>query len=187
MYKQLATAWKVPDKGTMRTRLITWRKEPVVHAIGTPTRLDRAHALGYKAKQGFLIARVRVKRGGRKTPKVWGGRKPKTMGRFFTLAKSQQVVAEEKAAKKFPNLEVLNSYWVGEDGMYMWFECILADPHHPSVRKDRERNWVTQNQHKGRVFRGLTSAGKQSRGLRKKGRGAEKIRPSLRAHGHKGK
>jgi len=41
--------------------------------------------------------------------------------------------------------------------------------------------------HKGRVFRGKTSAGKSSRGLRNKGKGAEKLRPSLRAHGRRGK
>ncbi len=35
---------------------------------------------------------------------------------------------------------------------------------------------------KGRAFRGLTSAGRKSRGLRRKGKGAEKVRPSLRAN-----
>ncbi|TFG95481.1 50S ribosomal protein L15e, partial [Candidatus Thorarchaeota archaeon] len=36
----------------------------------------------------------------------------------------------------------------------------------------------------GRDSRGLTSAGKRSRGLRKKGQGAEKVRPSLGARGN---
>ncbi|MDP3765404.1 MAG: 50S ribosomal protein L15e, partial [Nanoarchaeota archaeon] len=34
--------------------------------------------------------------------------------------------------------------------------------------------------------RGLTSAGKRGRGLLHKGKGAEKLRPSLRAHQRKG-
>ena len=44
-------------------------------------------------------------------------------------------------------------------------------------------NWKSAAQ-RGRVYRGLTSSGKKSRGLRRKGKGAEKIRPSLRARDH---
>jgi large subunit ribosomal protein L15e len=33
-------------------------------------------------------------------------------------------------------LEVLNSYWVGEDGQHEWFEAILVDPNHPSIKND---------------------------------------------------
>ena len=40
---------------------------------------------------------------------------------------------------------------------------------------------------RGRAFRGLTSAGRKMRGLLNKGRGAEKLRPSIRAHNRKGK
>jgi len=40
---------------------------------------------------------------------------------------------------------------------------------------------IAQKQHHKRVFRGLTSAGKKIRGLRRKGRGAEKVRPSRKA------
>jgi large subunit ribosomal protein L15e len=57
----------------------------------------------------------------------------------------------------------------------------MVDPHHPAVKTDKDINWICQKQHKGRVFRGLTSAGKKVRGLRKKGRGAEKARPSRKA------
>jgi large subunit ribosomal protein L15e len=99
----------------------------------------------------------------------------------YKPAKSLKLIAEERAARKFPNLEVLNSYWVGEDGRYKWFEVILVDPHHPVIQSDPKINWICQKQHKGRVFRGLTSAGKKVRGLRRKGRGAEKMRPSRKA------
>jgi large subunit ribosomal protein L15e len=41
--------------------------------------------------------------------------------------------------------------------------------------------------HKKRVHRGLSGAGKKGRGLYRKGRGTEKLRPSVRKHNSKGK
>ena len=151
-----------------RKRLIEWRREGTVTKIERPTKLDRARSLGYKAKQGFVVARVRVGKGKRKRPKFKGGRVPKKMGRFFPTGKSKQLMGEEKTARKFPNLEVLNSYYVGDDGQHEWFEVVLLDPKNPSVLKDKERKWISEKQHKGRVFRALTSSGKKIRGLRKK-------------------
>ena len=190
IYKYIANLWKKPKENLgelWKQRLVLWRREPTVIRIEKPTRLDRARSLGYKAKQGFVVCRVKVGKGTRKIPKPSGGRTPKASGRYYSLGKSLQVVAQEKAARKFPNLEVLNSYWVGEDGKHKWFEVILVDPHHPSILADKNIRWIAESQHKGRVFRGLTSAGKKSRGLRNKGIGAEKLRPSLRAHGGRGK
>jgi large subunit ribosomal protein L15e len=157
----ISKVWKSKE------RIMQWRRESVVKKLERPTRPDRAKALGYKAKQGFVVARVRVRKGKRKRPKFKGGRVPKKMGRFFPAGKSNKLMGEEKTARKFPNLEVLNSYYVGEDGQYKWFECILLDPENPNVSKDRERKSVAR-QHRGRVFRGKTSSGKKIRGLRKK-------------------
>ena len=154
------------DENVMKQRLVTWRKERTVQRIERPTNLKRARTLGYKAKQGFVLVRVKVPKGKRKRPKYMGGRNPKKSGRFFSLDKSKKQVAEEKASRKYPNLEVLNSYSVGQDGISKWFECILVDTAHPVIKKDRERNWITKKNQKGRAFRGLTSAGKKSRGLR---------------------
>jgi large subunit ribosomal protein L15e len=98
----------------------------------------------------------------------------------FKPAKSLRLIAEERAARKFPNMEVLNSYWVGEDGRSKWFEVILLDPNSPSIKTDKDVGWIVEKQHKRRVFRSLTSAGKKIRSLRNKGRGAEKVRPSKR-------
>jgi large subunit ribosomal protein L15e len=166
----------------MRQRLIEWRREPAIVRVEKPTRLDRARKLGYKAKQGFVIVRVRVRRSGLRKQRPKAGRRPKRMGvKKYKPAKSLRLIAEERAARKFPNLEVLNSYWVGEDGRFKWFEVIMVDPHHPAVKTDKDINWICQKQHKGRVFRGLTSAGKRVRGLRKRGHGAEKARPSRKA------
>lgn len=170
----------------IRDRMREWRKGPAVVRIEKPTKLDRARALGYKAKQGVVVARVRVRKGGRRKPRPSKGRKPKHMGvRKLTPAKSIKLIAEERCARKFPNLEVLNSYGVGEDGQYKYYEVILLDPSHPAIRNDPQLGWVSKPPHRGRVFRGLTSAGKRSRGLLRKGKGAEKVRPSARARGRR--
>ena len=185
-YKYISEAWAKPAKSfvdeLMRQRLIQWRKQQVIVRIERPTRLDRARKLGYKGKQGFIMVRVRVRRGGLRKKRPKAGRRPKRMGvKKYKPAKSLRLISEERAAKKFPNLEVLNSYWVGEDGRSKWFEVIIVDPHHPAIKTDKDVNWVCQKQHHRRVFRGLTSAGKKVRGLRRKGRGAEKVRPSRKA------
>lgn len=156
--------------------------------VEKPLRLDRARALGYKAKQGVVVVRSRVRRGGRRKQRPRKGRRAKRMGTVrYTPKKSLRWMAEERAQKKYPNLEVLNSYWIGSDGQYKYYEVILLDPHHPGIKNDRELGWVGDRSQRGRVFRGLTSAGKNSRGLRKKGKGAEKLRPSIRAKLRKGK
>ncbi|MGQ9624915.1 MAG: 50S ribosomal protein L15e [Candidatus Bathycorpusculaceae bacterium] len=185
-YKYIAEAWSKPEKSfvdeLMRQRLIEWRKQPAICRIEKPTRLDRARKLGYKAKQGFVIVRVHVRRGGLRKQRPKAGRRPKRMGvKKFKPAKSLRLIAEERAARKFPNLQVLNSYWVGEDGRSKWFEILMVDPNHPAIKADEDINWICQKQHRGRVFRGLTSAGKKVRGLRRKGKGAEKFRPSKKA------
>lgn len=171
-----AETLKKEKKELGRKRLVQWRKERTVQKIDKPTNLKTARRLGYKAKQGFVVVRVKVKKGRRKRPKPAGGRRPKRAGRFFTLGKSKAQVAEEKASRKYPNLEVLASYKAGEDGIQAWFETVMIDPHHPSIKADRERNWICSKKHKGRAFRGLTPAGVKSRGLRKRGIGTEKVR-----------
>jgi len=184
-YKYIAEEWAKPEKSfveeLMRQRLIEWRKQNTVTRIERPTRLDKARKLGYKAKQGFVVARTRVRRGNMRKIRPKAGRRPKRMGvKKFKPAKSLRLIGEERTARKFPNLEVLNSYWVGEDGRSKWFEVILVDPSSPSIRSDKDINWITEPQHKRRVFRSLTRAGKKIRSLRHKGKGAEKVRPSKR-------
>ncbi|KZX12689.1 50S ribosomal protein L15e [Methanobrevibacter filiformis] len=181
MYKHIKDAWKNPDNSYVRElmweRAPQWRKEKVVQRIERPTRLDRARSLGYKAKSGYVLARTRVRRGGRRKSRFTAGRRPKRMGvKKITPAKSIQRIAEERVARKYPNLEVLNSYWVWADGKFKFYEVILVDPNNPSIKNDNKINWICENQHTGRVFRGLTSAGKKGRGLRNKGKGAEKVR-----------
>lgn len=190
-YKYIREIWQKnlkTNKRLVRDRLVEWRKGKAIQRIERPTRLDRAHALGYRAKQGYIVVRVRVRRGSRRKPRPVLGRRPKRMGVVkITAAKSLQWIAEERVGRHYPNMRVLNSYWVGEDGKHKYFEVILVDPYHPVIYNDPKINWICDPTHKGRENRGLTSAGKKSRGLRRKGTGAEKLRPSLKAHGNRGK
>lgn len=187
MYSYHAEAWSRPSESyvqpLLRQRLPVWSKGESVVRVERPLRLDRAHALGYKAKQGIIVVRSRVRKGGRRKQRLDTGRKPGKLGvAKITGKKSIQVIAEERAARKYPNMEVLNSYWVGEDGKYKYYEVIMYDPAHPSLQNDKDLKRLTERQHRGRAHRGLTSAGKHSRGLRRKGKGAEKVRPSIGAH-----
>ncbi len=157
----------------MITKLKAWKKENykakvrhwkhAVERITRPTRPARARSLGYRAKQGFVVVRARIGKGSRKRPNPRKGRKPTKIGLYFTPKQSLQAISEKRAARKFPNLEVLNSYSVGKSGTHHFFEVILVDPHHPVIRADPKISWILKQRR--RVFRGLTSAARKSRGL----------------------
>src|SRR5512136_1343759 len=147
MYEYVGDQWKKTDlsyKSPQTQRLIQWRKEENFIRVDKPLRVDRARSLGYKAKPGYIVARARVRRGGLRKHAIRKGRKPSTRGIVkITAKKSTQRIAEERTAKRFPNMEVLNSYWVGEDGKHHYYEVILVDPVHPSIMKDPNINWIT--------------------------------------------
>lgn len=149
-------------KKIYKQRLVEWRAEPVFVRVKKPTNIARARALGYKAKIGFVVVRTKIRRGGRRKQRPKRKRKPSKSGvlRFLPQA-SLQAIAEQRIARKFKNMEVLNSYFVGEDGQHKFFEAILVDPQHPSIKNDKNINWVL-NQRR-RAFRGLTSAGNKHR------------------------
>jgi large subunit ribosomal protein L15e len=190
-YSHLRDQWKKHDtsyKSPQQQRIIEWRHEDNFHRVDKPLRLDRARSLGYKAKQGYVVVRARVRRGGLRKPSFKGGRKASARGIVkITAGKSTQRIAEERTAKRFPNMEVLNSYWIGKDGKHFFYEVILVDPVHPAVMSDPKINWITNASNTRRVLRGKTSAGQRGRGLHHKGRGAEKVRPSIRARQTRGK
>lgn len=191
-YAYVRDAWKDPDNTYVKDlrweRLQVWRREGSVTRVRRPTRIDRARSLGYKAKQGIVVARVRVRRGSLRKSRYIRGRRTQRMGKNKIVAgKSLQRIAEERASRKYPNMEVLNSYWVGEDGKLKWYEIILVDPSHPSIKNDKDLNWICSNSSSGRAFRGKTSAGRKGRGMATKGTGTEKTRPSIRSNNNRGK
>jgi len=159
-YKYLHKNWKQGIK----SRVVKWRTQRTVERVDKPTRIDRARSLGYKAKKGFVIARVRIKKGGRTRPTYSRGRKPRKAGLTgFTPGKSKRWIAEEKAARRFKNLEVLNSYYAAEDGQYQYYEVILVDPNNPNIKNDANINWICNAVNRKRVFRGKTSSGQKSK------------------------
>lgn len=52
----------------LRVRCWEYRQLPSIVRLNKPSRPDKARRMGYKAKQGFVVYRVRVRRGGRKRP-----------------------------------------------------------------------------------------------------------------------
>lgn len=127
---------------------------------------------------------VRVRRGGRKRPVKKGIQygKPKHQGiTELKFKRNKRSVAEERVGRRCGNLRVLNSYWVNEDAAYKYFEVILVDPNHAAIRNDARMNWLCRPTMKHRELRGLTGAGRQSRGLNVKGHRATKARPSVRS------
>ena len=185
MYHYLRQAWKSPGREMLRDRLIEWRKGNSIVKVERPLRLDRARALGYKAKKGFVIVRVKIIRGGRKRKRAGvKGRKTRKQTIRKTLKMNYQWVAEIRAARKYKNLEVLNSYWIGKDGMHYFFEIIMVDRNMPEIKNDKKMRWILTN--KKRAERGLTSSARKSRGLRSKSPNM-KVRPSLRAWDRQGK
>ncbi|MEA2037379.1 MAG: 50S ribosomal protein L15e [Nanoarchaeota archaeon] len=165
MYKHIRELWKQPKANlgaVWKERLISWKKENVTVRIERPTRLDRARSLGYKAKQGYILARQRVLRQKRMRPKFSSGRRSKHMRRKKVLDMNYQWIAETRAQKKFVNCTVLNSYYVGKDGRHFWYEVILIDRAHPVIKADPRINWICDK--RGRAARGLTSAARRSIG-----------------------
>ena len=180
MYHYIKDAWKNPDSKTLRERMTQWRKDSVFTKLDKPLRLDRARALGYKAKKGFVVIRVRIMRGGHRRPRPNKGRKGRRMHTRKNLKMSYQWIAEQRAEKKYKNLVVLNSYLVGKEGINYFFEVIMVDPCMPEIKNDKTMNWICEKQNQKRSMRGLTSAAKKSRGLRKKSP-TSKVRPSVKA------
>ncbi|MCS7116270.1 MAG: 50S ribosomal protein L15e [Nitrososphaerales archaeon] len=144
MYKYISESWKriwKEKEGDILTRAIEWRHEPTIVRLERPTRIDRARRLGYKAKQGYVVVRVCVSKGGMRKERPRSGRRPKHLGVVRIKADvSAKEVAERRAAKKYPNLKVINSYFLYSDGRYKWYEVIMVDPNHPAVKRDLQRS-----------------------------------------------
>ncbi|EAL88177.1 60S ribosomal protein L15 [Aspergillus fumigatus A1163] len=146
------------------------RQLNAIHRASRPSRPDKARRLGYKAKQGYVIYRVRVRRGGRKRPVPKGATygKPTNMGvNQLKYQRALRATAEERVGRRCANLRVLNSYWINQDSTYKYYEVILVDPQHKAIRRDPRINWICNAVHKHRESRGLTATGKKSRGINK--------------------
>ena len=123
----------------LRQRAVIWRNQNAVTRVEKPSRIARARRLGYKAKQGIIVIRMRVGTGGMRKQRPRGGRRPKHLGVTKIKADvSMKQVAERRVLERYPNLKLLGSYFLYKDGMHYWFEVVLADPSHPRIAKDKE-------------------------------------------------
>ncbi|TFF86593.1 50S ribosomal protein L15e, partial [Candidatus Thorarchaeota archaeon] len=77
-YKYIQQTWIDEQKERselVRNRLIVWRKQGSIVRLEKPTRIARARSLGYKAKQGYVVVRIKTGRGPREKPRPRMGRK----------------------------------------------------------------------------------------------------------------
>jgi large subunit ribosomal protein L15e len=169
-YNYISKIWRNRFKNEIikkfiRERLIKWRREPAIVRIERPTRLDKARKLGWKPINGIIVVRVRVKKGWRKRKDMPRHVKSKSYYFYRPLDISLQSIAEQRAQRKYPNMEVLGSYYVEEDGKYKWFEVILVDPNNPNVYSREEYSWLLLKKNRKRALRGLTPSFRSSRQL----------------------
>jgi len=130
--------WK-ENAPELRAKAIEWRKQNALVRVEKPSRIQRARRLGYKAKQGIVVVRMRVGKGNMRKKRPVAGRRPKHLGVLrIKPALSMQRVAERRVLERFPNMNLLGSYYLHQDGLYLWYEVILADPSHPRIVKDKE-------------------------------------------------
>ncbi|OWJ99134.1 hypothetical protein Celaphus_00010170 [Cervus elaphus hippelaphus] len=142
-YKYIQELWRKKQSDVMRfllqVRCWQYRQLSALHRAPRPTRPDKARRLGYRAKQGYVIYRVRVRRGGRKHPVPKGA----TYGKPV-----HHGVNQLKFARSLQSV-------------------ILIDPFHKAIRRNPDTQWITKPVHKHREMWGLTSAGRKSPGLGK--------------------
>jgi len=130
--------WK-ENSSELRLKAMEWRKQNTLTRIERPSRIQRARRLGYKAKQGIVVVRMRVGKGNMRKKRPVAGRRPKHLGVLrIKPALSMQRVAERRVLERYPNMNLLGSYYLYQDGLYLWYEVILADPCHPRIVKDKE-------------------------------------------------
>lgn len=95
-YKYLEELYKKKQSDLLRFlfRIRCWQLRHVsaIHRAPRPTRPDKARRLGYKAKQGYVIYRVRVRRGGRKKPLPKGITYGKPKGEGINQIKFQRSI-----------------------------------------------------------------------------------------------
>ena len=108
-----------------KARLRVWRQGHSMERVEKPLNPARARELGYKAKPGYFVVRVKTKRGKRVRNRPAIGRKPGKNRKRENPGKPWQWFAEQKAMLKHKNAAVVGSYFVGADGERQYFEVIL--------------------------------------------------------------
>ena len=110
--------WK-DNSVVLRQRALLWRRQNAITRVDKPSRITRAKRLGYKAKQGIIVVRMRVGTGGMRKQRPRGGRRPKHLGVTRIKADvSMKQVAERRVLERYPNMKLLGSYFLYKDGKH---------------------------------------------------------------------
>jgi large subunit ribosomal protein L15e len=167
----------------MRKRGIEYRNEErAIVKIDHPTNLPSARSIGYKAKQGIFVVRVRVRKGTGTHHRPKNKRRPKRQGQAKLSRKiSTQAMSEQKASKYFENAEVLGSYKIAEDGKWHYFEVVMADRTASTVLNDKNLAYLADG-HKGRAERGKTFAGGANKEFNKINMRKHRVKKALDRH-----
>ncbi len=131
MYKYVRKSFAASMKkrsDAFKERVRKWRGGRTIVRADSPSNPVRAHELGYKATKDFVVARVRISHGKRRRRQADLGRKPAKNRKFVEPGRELKWFAEQKASRRFSNLDVVNSYLAGSDGQYKYFEVILHNP-----------------------------------------------------------
>jgi large subunit ribosomal protein L15e len=190
----LAKEWKGQKddnydyKSLMKQKELEFRQtENTVVRVEKPSNLVSARQVGYKAKQGIVVARVKVRKGHGTYSRPKNKRRPKRQGQAkLTRRKSTRAMAEEKASKKYENCEVLGSYKVAEDGRSHFYEIVLADRTNPAVKNDKNMKFLAKNQ-QGRAERGKTKAGKVNKEENKKTKAKKRKKKNIKVKNNRTK
>lgn len=153
-----------------RISLVEARQNEIVHRKEQPSFLERARTLGYKAKQGYSVWGVRIRKGDAIRSFSNGNTRGKCVNAGIHQIKpslNKQAEAEQIIGRQLGGLRLLGSYKIGQDARYHHYEVIMVDATHNAIRNDRKINWICDAVHKHREMRGLTSAGRKARGLGK--------------------
>ncbi|KAL6530285.1 60S ribosomal protein L15 [Orobanche hederae] len=132
-YAYVTEIWKKKQSDVMRflLRVRCWEYRQLLAAVRVthPTRPDKAR-LGYKAKQGYVIYRVRVRHGGRKRPVPKGivCGKPTNQGvTQLKFQRSKRSVAEEVHEGNLVALKFSTLTGSMSDSTYKYFETNHAE------------------------------------------------------------
>ena len=173
-YKYIRKTFQNEWKGTkdenydyvslFRQRSLEYRNEgKAVVVVDYPTNLVSAKGVGYRAKQGIFVARVRVRKGTGTHHRPTHKRRPKRLGQAKLSRRiNTQAMDELKSSQKFENAEAVGSYKVAEDGQWHYFEVVMADRDASTIKSDKKLSYLSKNQ-KGRAERGKTYAGRSNK------------------------
>uniref|UniRef100_G1L241 Ribosomal protein L15 n=1 Tax=Ailuropoda melanoleuca TaxID=9646 RepID=G1L241_AILME len=151
-YKLVQSLWKTIWKFLKKLKISLFFCQ---QQLAPAPRGHNMHRRRYKASQGYVTYLIlECLRGPRHpVPKEVTYGKPVHHGsNQLQFAQSLQSVVKERPGHHYGALRVLSSYRAREDSMYKFFEVILIDSLHKTIKRDPDPKWITKPVHKHRVM-----------------------------------